>query len=210
MRWLDLFRGLAAILVVIYHFDYRFHLPHLNFGYIAVDWFFVLSGIVLFTRYDALIRKGGISAFDFAWHRFRRLYPMVVLTVITLLSLKLAGVLPIRPQYETSTILRLLTVLPYGSHAGFAESFPADGVMWSLMAEFLMNAIWFAALRWGRLPTLVMFGLAIVGAVYFAFGRGDFDYGMMAGANDARGRMAGGGLIAGNAITERAVQQQKS
>ena len=177
MLWLDLFRGLAALVVMVYHFSIILGLPRIQFGYLAVDLFFVLSGIVLFGRYDAEIRSG-MRALEFAWHRVRRLYPMVVITVVFLLlrnAARATSTFPVTPGTDTLSVLGLLTLLPLSHGTPFA--FPADGNIWSLLAEFLSNAVWFAALRFWRHLLTPIFVASSVAAVYFAWSHGSFDYG---------------------------------
>lgn len=54
---LDGLRGVAALMVVIFHlseaFSYDPVYKHLNHGFLAVDFFFVLSGFVVSYAYDA-------------------------------------------------------------------------------------------------------------------------------------------------------------
>lgn len=83
---LDGLRGTAAILVVIGHIiQMRFtNGGHLNnpiiHSYLAVDFFFCLSGFVIAYAYDA--RWDKFTVFEFLKQRIIRLHPMVVLGVI--------------------------------------------------------------------------------------------------------------------------------
>ena len=74
-------RGVAAIVVVIFHIFEAFATSHLdqkvNHGYLAVDFFFILSGFVVAYAYDD--RWGRMSIKDFLKRRFIRLHPMVVM-----------------------------------------------------------------------------------------------------------------------------------
>lgn len=79
---LDGLRGVAALLVVWYHLfeafatspvDQRF-----NHGYLAVDFFFLLSGFVIGYAYDERWGRG-LRMRDFIKRRLIRLHPMVVL-----------------------------------------------------------------------------------------------------------------------------------
>jgi peptidoglycan/LPS O-acetylase OafA/YrhL len=54
---LDAFRGLAALGVLLYHYSVRFEklYPYtfhndfdFNFGYLGVEWFFIISGFVIY------------------------------------------------------------------------------------------------------------------------------------------------------------------
>src|SRR5690606_36240232 len=78
---LDGLRGIAAIGVVLFHFmeivapDYRdSFIPH---SYLAVDFFFCLSGFVIAYSYDSRLEKMGILVF--LKRRLIRLHPLVII-----------------------------------------------------------------------------------------------------------------------------------
>ena len=77
---LDGLRGIAAVVVVWYHIFEAFATSHLdqiiNHGYLAVDFFFMLSGFVLAYAYDD--RWGKMSTGAFLKRRLIRLHPMVL------------------------------------------------------------------------------------------------------------------------------------
>ena len=78
---LDGLRGVAAVIVVAFHlFEVYAQSPAdqiLNHGYLAVDFFFVLSGFVIGYAYDN--RWGRMSTWDFFKRRLVRLHPMVIM-----------------------------------------------------------------------------------------------------------------------------------
>src|SRR6478609_5352395 len=78
---LDGLRGVAALGVVVFHFmEWIFPDPSKNFighGFLAVDFFFCLSGFVIGYAYDDRIQEMGRGAFFKA--RLIRLHPLVVL-----------------------------------------------------------------------------------------------------------------------------------
>src|SRR5436190_21778192 len=89
---LDGLRGIAALAVVIFHFmEWVFTDSSKNFighGFLAVDFFFCLSGFVIGYAYDDRIGKMGPGKFFKA--RLIRLHPLVVLgSVLGLLGLLL-------------------------------------------------------------------------------------------------------------------------
>src|SRR5690242_11295289 len=57
---LDLGRGLAAVVVMLYHTNFLFFATYKTFprGYLCVDFFFILSGYVIANSYDAKILNG--------------------------------------------------------------------------------------------------------------------------------------------------------
>src|SRR6476660_2588287 len=78
---LDGLRGIAALAVVIFHFmEWVFPDYSQNFighGFLAVDFFFCLSGFVIGYAYDNRIGKMGVG--EFFKSRLIRLHPLVVL-----------------------------------------------------------------------------------------------------------------------------------
>jgi peptidoglycan/LPS O-acetylase OafA/YrhL len=79
---LDGLRGVAAIMVVAYHiFEGHANGSHIdqviNHGYLAVDFFFLLSGFVIGYAYDDRWAKG-VSIGTFFKRRLIRLQPMVI------------------------------------------------------------------------------------------------------------------------------------
>lgn len=83
---LDSLRGMAALAVCLFHshalFGWQSFLPH---AYIAVDFFFVLSGFILFYRYGSVMVSGSdhpVTARDYIVRRLARLYPLFLLATI--------------------------------------------------------------------------------------------------------------------------------
>jgi peptidoglycan/LPS O-acetylase OafA/YrhL len=99
---LDALRGIAALSVVIWHWQHFFAIsgtwqkgwrpqseplfwllkPLYEQGWIAVDLFFALSGFVFFWLYGEAVREGRMHATRFALLRFSRLYPLHFVTLI--------------------------------------------------------------------------------------------------------------------------------
>src|SRR3954467_15120146 len=77
---LDGLRGIAALAIVTFHFmewvysDYSKNF--IGHGFLAVDFFFCLSGFVIGYAYDDRIKKMGIT--EFFKSRFIRLHPLVI------------------------------------------------------------------------------------------------------------------------------------
>ena len=84
---LDGLRGVAALLVVWYHVfeGYAFaggtSIETINHGYLAVDFFFILSGFVIGYAYDDRWGKT-LTVKNFFKRRLVRLHPMVVLGAV--------------------------------------------------------------------------------------------------------------------------------
>ena len=87
-------RGFAAIFVVMYHIKDRLgdfaiqeYIPALSYGWLGVDFFFVLSGFILSYVYMPLLRRSGFSMFDFLSARLARIYPVHFATIIIWIGL---------------------------------------------------------------------------------------------------------------------------
>jgi peptidoglycan/LPS O-acetylase OafA/YrhL len=78
---LDGLRGVAALIVVAFHlfetYSNGVQSQILNHGYLAVDFFFVLSGFVIGYAYDDRWNKMSLS--NFFKRRLIRLHPMVIM-----------------------------------------------------------------------------------------------------------------------------------
>ena len=81
---LDGLRGVAALMVIWYHVfeGYAFAggttIDTFNHGYLAVDFFFILSGFVIGYAYDDRWGKN-FTMKDFIKRRLIRLHPMVIM-----------------------------------------------------------------------------------------------------------------------------------
>lgn len=146
-------RGVAAIVVVCFHIFEAFATSHLdqriNHGYLAVDFFFILSGFVIGYAYDD--RWKTMSKQNFFLRRIIRLHPMVVMGA-------LIGALLFYTQgcefWDVSqiTIIALLgaTILnalllpatPSMEVRGVGEMFPLNGPSWSLFFEYIANILY--------------------------------------------------------------------
>src|SRR5258708_7908558 len=90
---LDALRGIAALLVVLFHFRGNF-LGFNNYpsgdGYLAVDVFFVLSGFVLSHAYLSRFARG-MTVWQFVKIRLIRLYPLYFIGLMLGMVNLLAG-----------------------------------------------------------------------------------------------------------------------
>jgi peptidoglycan/LPS O-acetylase OafA/YrhL len=88
---LESVRGIAALLVVLYHIPswnpFIHHLPIIHGAGFMVDLFFVLSGFVIFTAYQGKLKQwGDVARFQFL--RFGRLYPVHLLMLLIYLMIE--------------------------------------------------------------------------------------------------------------------------
>lgn len=156
---LDGLRGVAAILVLWYHIfeGYAFaagapiiEMP--NHAYLAVDFFFILSGFVIAYAYDDRIGKS-MPLGNFFKRRLIRLHPMVVLGavfgVITFLmqgSVQWDGthVMTSAVMIALLCAMFFIPAVPgcYYEIRGNGEMFPLNGPAWSLFFEYIGNILY--------------------------------------------------------------------
>lgn len=156
---LDGLRGVAAMLVVAYHLlETYFHsAPNqpINHGYLAVDFFFVLSGFVIGYAYDD--RWNRMSMWGFIKRRLIRLHPMVIFGSFIGAALFYFGSCSLFPQIENTPwymviviMLWAFTMIPVPTSMdirGWAETNPLNGPAWSLQWEYLANFLYALVFR---------------------------------------------------------------
>ena len=151
---LDGLRGVAAMLVLAYHlFEIHYHGgvdQPINHGYLAVDFFFVLSGFVIGYAYDDRWNK--MSTCSFFKRRLIRLHPMVIFGTLfgTLMfyfgSCEAFPLINDTPWWMVVLVmLWCFTMIPLPHSMdirGWAETNPLNGPAWSLQWEYLANILY--------------------------------------------------------------------
>ena len=156
---LDGLRGVAALLVVFYHIFEGLSfaaggtvITTINHGYLAVDFFFILSGFVIGYAYDDRWGRS-LTLGNFFKRRLIRLHPMIVMgAVLGVVFYVLQGsVMWDGTRVATSMVmLALLCALFFIPAApgscydirGNAEMFPLNGPSWSLFFEYIGNLLY--------------------------------------------------------------------
>ncbi|MEO8871024.1 MAG: acyltransferase [Granulicella sp.] len=163
---LDGLRGVAALCVVILHFsemvisDYsKLWIGH---GFLAVDFFFCLSGFVLGYAYDDRIAKVGLG--NFLKARLIRLHPLVICGGLLGLVAFYANPFGITPGYGASKLALMFAfsvlLIPYGAMEQRGRNlFSLNAPSWSLFWEYIANlafAIVLYRIRRGALIALTV------------------------------------------------------
>ena len=156
---LDGLRGVAAMLVVVYHlFETYFHgAPDqpANHGYLAVDFFFVLSGFVIGYAYDD--RWGKMTTWGFVKRRLIRLHPMVIFGTsfgALMFYFGSCGEFPLINDTPWWMVLAVMlwcfTMIPMPNTMdirGWGETNPLNGPAWSLQWEYIANILYALVIR---------------------------------------------------------------
>ncbi len=184
---LDALRGVAALVVVLFHLLETFtfgnnHLQIINHGYLAVDFFFVLSGFVIGYAYDDRWNKMSIGSFF--KRRLIRLHPMIIVgMLIGGLTFYFQGS-PFFPGINEVPVWKMLLVMLIGCTLlpvtpsmdirGWNEMHPLNGPAWTLFFEYIANIMYALFIR--KYSKKVLAVLAVItGAalVHLAVTRGD-------------------------------------
>ena len=151
---LDGLRGVAALMVVAFHIFEAHATSHLdqiiNHGYLAVDFFFLLSGFVIGYAYDD--RWDSMTLGNFFKRRLIRLQPMVIIGMIIGALLFYFQDSVIWPHIHEVPVWKMLLVMfigftlipvaPSFDIRGWTELHPLNGPGWSLFYEYIANILY--------------------------------------------------------------------
>ena len=187
---LDGLRGVAALAVLWYHVNEGFAFAEatngagdgiirsFNHGYLAVDFFFLLSGFVIAYAYDDRWNQG-LTIGNFIKRRLIRLHPMLIAGAIigAITFLVQGGVTWSGESVSLAQVLLCLGLtflfipsVPGGSYEvrGNGELFPLNGPYWSLFFEYIGNLLYGLLLRRLSTKVLAVF-VALLGITFFWF-----------------------------------------
>ncbi|EJT05158.1 acyltransferase [Rhizobium sp. CCGE 510] len=167
---LDAMRGFAAICVVATHFQEKYA-PS---AYLAVDFFFVLSGFIIAEIYAKRLSRG-LPFQSFMTARIKRLYPLYLIGILVgLVQIILLTSWGLRnqsvPDLLVSTIANgfLLPSPMYFLQANSMQGmFPINGPAWSMFWELLVNILF--ALWLFRLSIRALCQVALASAAFLIF-----------------------------------------
>ena len=177
-------RGVAAIMVIFYHIFEAFATSSMdqkfNHGYLAVDFFFVLSGFVIGYAYDDRWRKMSVN--NFFRRRLIRLQPMVIMgAFLGLITFLIQG----GETWDGTKAPFMMIAIAFVLHIflipalpgsgvevrGNGEMFPLNGPSWSLFFEYIGNILYALFLRRFSTKALkVVVMLSGIGLATFAVG----------------------------------------
>ena len=145
---------MAALLVVAFHL-FEAHaatrfVQIINHGYLAVDFFFVLSGFVIGYAYDD--RWNTMSTTEFFKRRLIRLHPMIVISMVigaVMFDFQACATFPKvadTPLWMLLVVMVIgMTLIPVGAALdirGWGEMHPLNGPGWSLFYEYVGNILY--------------------------------------------------------------------
>ena len=181
---LDGLRGVAALMVIWYHvfegfaFASNSAIETLNHGYLAVDFFFILSGFVIGYAYDDRWGKS-LTMKDFFKRRLIRLHPMVIMgAVIGAITFCIQGSVQWDGTHIAISMIMLsllctIFFIPAMPGVGYevrgnGEMFPLNGPCWSLFFEYIGNILYALFIRRLSNKALTVF-VVLLGVALAAF-----------------------------------------
>lgn len=208
---LDGMRGVAALIVVAFHlFETYSHGPAtqiLNHGYLAVDFFFVLSGFVIGYAYDD--RWNRMTTWAFFKRRITRLHPMVIFGALLGLALFYFGDCPMfgligqTPWWQAVLMFLLGCIMLPATKGmdirGWGETYPLNGPQWSLMLEYCANILYAFVIRRFKTWLLALFVFASA-LMTLDLGLSLNMFGFMGDGEWAKGTFIGGWGIEGTQL----------
>lgn len=158
----DFLRGIAAFSVLIWHYQAFYYLqaggpPNFisrseqpfyevfallyNYGGLAVQLFWAISGFVFAARY----LEGRVTARQFIVARFARLYPLhfmtlIVVAILQVISLQMVGHFQVYPYND---YYHLFLNFLFASSWGFEKGFSYNAPIWSVSVELIIYALFF-------------------------------------------------------------------
>jgi len=159
---LDGMRGVAAIVVLIFH-GMGISLLRLPHGYLAVDLFFMLSGFVLAAVYTPRFVEG-MRIGKFLLIRAKRLYPLYLAGLLLGFFVRMQQDI----YYAIKSLVFGIFTLPTPGPA-VAYLYYVNVPSWSLFCELLINIVFVLWLWKARTRTLLILAAAAAVAMLYAY-----------------------------------------
>ncbi len=172
---LDGLRGIAAFVILVFHYLEMIYPSYednwLGHGYLAVDFFFCLSGFVIGYTYDDRIKDIGVKRFFI--NRLIRLHPLVIFGTI----LGVAGYVfnpfvdaPLASGIGNIVLAAILSMLllpfPFLKYRG-GGLFPYNTPSWSLFFEYIATIVYAFVLSRLKKAWLIVCGIISAGLLVF-------------------------------------------
>lgn len=176
----DFLRGVAAFAVLVWHYKH-FYLegvgattladpstqpfyavlwPFYQGGYLAVQFFWVVSGFVFSAVY---FQEAAFSQRGFIVNRLARLYPLHFITLLAVAALQFISMTTVgQPQiYAYNDSYHLALNLAFASGWGLEKGFSFNAPIWSVSAEILVYAAFMFLVRSLRQSVTLSAALAV-------------------------------------------------
>lgn len=171
---IDVLRFAASLFILIFHaaprapVDGSKALPILSQGWIATDFFILLSGFIMSRAYSSLLASGRLGFAAFMAKRFKRIYPshlvaLALFAVAVLAALGLGVGSPDEDTFSVPSFVAQVLLLHAVVYADLSWNVPT----WTLSALFICYALLAVYARWLvplRSTQLVVLSVLVLGA----------------------------------------------
>lgn len=174
---LESLRGIAAIAVVIFHFNFTTPLvnnPLIQHAYVMVDFFFVLSGFVIAMNYQHRLENFN-AVWQFQCRRFWRLYPLhfFIIMIFVLRDLRFAISQCLNghmspPMFQWEYVPKLGHNLLL-TQAMFVEKLSFNWPSWSISTEFYTYLVFALTVCFFKRFRILAYLLLIAGSGWLAW-----------------------------------------
>ncbi len=183
---LESLRGIAAMGVAIFHIAWTFPFHDLLLirnGSLMVDFFFVLSGFVIYHSYGGRIDTARDVA-KFMWLRLGRLYPLHLTLLLVFLGIEIAksiaeieyGLVANKKAFTSNNAFSFASNLLLVQALGFHDKATYNLVAWSISTEFYTYALFAVASLFIKNRAVIVFALIILIATSIVFELGEFSH----------------------------------
>ncbi|MEZ0242607.1 MAG: acyltransferase family protein, partial [Sphingomonas sp.] len=159
---------IAAWLVVLFHLRFMMQgiggaTGPLSYGYLAVDFFFVLSGFVIWLTYGEKLREGGLASIpDFLKRRVASVWPLHLFILGCAIPFALLLAISGRADWQQYPPAELPLHFLLLQNWGFTERLTWNVPAWSIsceLAAYLVFPFLVMAVDWRKLPTWALLAL---------------------------------------------------
>lgn len=163
---LDALRGMAALGVAFFHYQHfggdAKRYPFVDVepatwlyarGWMLVDFFFVLSGIVFSYKYLEPLAQRKLGGREFFFLRLSRIYPLHVASLVVCAILQFRLLILKSPPliYPHADLYHFVLNLLLMQNGAFEEGYSFNGASWSIATEaFAYVAFFTVTYRWGK------------------------------------------------------------
>jgi len=176
--YLESLRGIAALIVVIHHFDVSsiFNNQFTQHGWLFVDFFFVLSGFVVAMNYQEKIKSSN-QLINFQVRRFLRLYPLHLLMLFAFFAVEIAKYI-VQIEFDMVATNQAFSINNFSSFLEniflvqnlFNETLTWNLPSWSISSEFYVYLVFgFLTLSFHNKKSLLLFLFFFISMGSFIF-----------------------------------------
>jgi peptidoglycan/LPS O-acetylase OafA/YrhL len=162
---LDGLRGVAALFIVIWHRRW-WTIADMHYGYIAIDFFWLLSGFVIAHAYGHKLADGSMTIRGFIRVRIQRLWPLIIFGAALGCFVEFCHA---AQQHWFGGAVKAIAAFPLSALLipvpWAVGPFPLNGPMWSLFFEVLGNLVFMVIamrLTIARLAAMIMVLVAFI------------------------------------------------